>query len=162
MTHAAVQDSIEFEIFVMSPCERVFEALVDPDQVRQWWGGRGAGQAYRCTKFESDLRVGGSWRCIGLDGNGQEFEVSGEYRVVNKPHLLVTTWRASWTGDAETMVRWELAASDGGTQVKICHSGFLAHPEIRSAYRGWPMMLDWLQSLLERSETVESRFRHRQ
>ncbi|HTU46993.1 MAG TPA: SRPBCC domain-containing protein [Bryobacteraceae bacterium] len=158
MTLASVQDSIEFEIFVTAPPERIFEALVNPNQVPQWWGGRGAGQSYRCTKFESDVRVGGSWRCIGIDGNGSKFEVSGEYRIVDRPNLLVTTWRASWTGDAETTVSWELVVANRGTQVKICHSGFAAHPEISSAYRGWPMMLQWLRLLLERRETVESRF----
>ena len=147
-------DEIVSEIHIDAPAERVFQALVDPLQVVQWWGQAGI---YRCTKFESDLRVGGTWRTIGVDGNGHQFEVIGEYLELDPPRLLSSTWVATWTGDAKTKVRWELEASGNGTLVRIRHSGFAAHPELTQAYRGWPRMLAWLQALLEKGETVEQR-----
>lgn len=149
-----VKDEIVAEIQIAAPPERVFQALVDPSQVVQWWGQRGI---YRCTKFESDLRVGGTWRSIGLDGNERPFEIYGEYLAIEPPRLLSSTWRATWTGDAVTRIRWELEAAEGGTLVRVRHSGFAAHPELAQAYRGWPRMLGWLQALLERDETVEQR-----
>jgi len=147
-------DEIVSEIRIAAPCERIFQALVDPQQVVQWWGQAGI---YRCTKFESDLRVGGAWRSIGVDGTGREFEITGEYLEVDPPRLLSSTWLATWTGKVETKIRWELEPTKKGTLVRIRHSGFAAHPEIAQAYRGWPRMLGWLQSLLERGETVEQR-----
>jgi uncharacterized protein YndB with AHSA1/START domain len=147
-------DEIVCEIRIDAPAERVFQALVDPSQVVQWWGQTGI---YRCTKFESDLRVGGTWRTIGLDGNGHQFEVTGEYLELDPPRLLSSTWVATWTGNAETKVRWELEPSGNGTLVRIRHSGFAARPELAQAYRGWPRMLAWLQALLEKGETVEQR-----
>lgn len=147
-------DEIVSEIRIAAPPERVFQALVDPAQVVQWWGQAGI---YRCTKFESDLRVGGAWRSIGVDGNGRPFEISGEYLEVDPPRVLSSTWAATWTGDAKTKVRWELEPTGDGTLVKIRHSGFAAHPELTQAYRGWPRMLGWLQALVERGETVERR-----
>lgn len=147
-------DEIVSEIQIDAPVERVFQALVDPSQVVQWWGQTGI---YRCTKFESDLRVGGIWRTIGLDGNGERFEVIGEYLELDPPRLLSSTWVATWTGNAKTKVRWELEPSGNGTLVRIRHSGFGAHPELAQAYRGWPRMLVWLQALLEKGETVEQR-----
>jgi uncharacterized protein YndB with AHSA1/START domain len=157
MTDMAVQDAIVYEIYIAATPERVFEALVNADQVPQWWGGQGAGQAYRCTEFTTDLRVGGKWRCVGVDGSGREFNVTGEYLEVNPPNLLVSLWKASWTGEAETTVRWELTAAGKGTQVRIRHSGFADRPEIATAYRGWPNMLSWLAAFLEKGETVSSR-----
>lgn len=147
-------DEIVSEIQIVAPPERVFQALVDPAQVVQWWGQAGI---YRCTKFESDLRVGGTWRSIGVDGNGRPFEIMGEYLELDRPKLVASTWVATWTGDAKTTVRWELEQSGNGTLVRIRHSGFAAHPELTQAYRGWPRMLGWLQALLERGETVEQR-----
>lgn len=149
-----VQDALIAEMRIAAPPERVFQALVDPSQVVQWWGQAGI---YRCTKFESDLRVGGMWRSIGIDGNGRPFEIVGEYLEVDPPRVISSTWRATWTGDAETRIRWELEPAKGGTLVRICHSGFAAHPELAQAYRGWPRMLSWLQALLERGETAEQR-----
>lgn len=147
-------DEIVSEIRIAAPPHRVFEALVDPAQVVQWWGQAGI---YRCTSFEADLRVGGKWRSVGIDGNGRSFEIVGEYLEIDPPRLLYSTWRSTWTGDVETRVRWELESAEAGTVVRIRHSGFAAHPELAQAYRGWPRMLTWLQSLLEKGETVEQR-----
>jgi uncharacterized protein YndB with AHSA1/START domain len=150
-------DTLVSEIHIAAPPEQVFLALVDPGQVPLWWGGQGAGQSFRCTKFERELRVGGKWRTEGINGDGQPFEVRGEYLELAAPRVLAYSWVASWTGDVKTMVRWELEPSTGGTLVRIRHSGLAAHPEVTQSYRGWPRMLQWVQALLERGETVEDR-----
>jgi uncharacterized protein YndB with AHSA1/START domain len=147
-------DAIVSEMHIVAPPDRVFQALVDPKQVVQWWGQVGI---YRCTEFHSDLRAGGKWRCAGVDGQGHAFEALGEYLEIDRPRLLVYTWVASWTGEVKTTVRWTLEPQDRGTLVTIRHSGFAAHPELAQNYRGWPRMLGWLQALLERGETVDSR-----
>ena len=148
------KDEVVAEMQIAAPPDRVFQAMVDPAQVVKWWGQAGI---YRCTKFESDLRVGGKWRSIGMDGNERPFEIVGEYLEVDPPRLLSSTWRATWTGDIETKIRWEPEPVEGGTHVRIRHSGFAAHPELAQAYRGWPRMLGWLAALLEKGETVEQR-----
>lgn len=147
-------DAIVSEIHIAAPPERVFQALVNAEQVPQWWGQAGI---YRCRKFFADLRVGGKWRSDGVDGEGRDFEVSGEYLEIDPPRLLVYTWVASWTGDVKTIVRWELEPTGQGTLVRIRHSGFATHPELAQAYRGWPRMLGWLQVFLESGETVHDR-----
>ncbi len=147
-------DAIVSEIHIAASPERVFEALVDPRQVVQWWGQVGI---YRCTEFHCDLRVGGKWQSVGLDSQGRRFEISGECLEVDPPRLLVLSWVATWTGNAKTVVCWELERTGDGTLVRIRHSGFAAHPELAASYRGWPRMLGWLQALLERGETVDDR-----
>jgi uncharacterized protein YndB with AHSA1/START domain len=150
-------DTIISETHIAAPPERVFLALVDPLQVPQWWGGQGAGQSFRCTKFERELRIGGKWRSEGIDGDGRSFEIVGEYLEVDAPRVLAYSWIASWTGDVKTIVRWELEPAKEGTLVRIRHSGLAARPEVAKSYRGWPQMLGWLQTFLERGETVENR-----
>jgi len=149
-------DEIMSEIEIAAPPERVFVALTDPKQVVQWWGEKGV---YRCTKYKSDLRVGGKWCAAGVDGQGHDFEISGKYVEVDPPRTLACTWKATWTGEIETIVRWELEAAGEATRVRVRHSGLAAHPELAKAYRGWPRMLGWLQALVERGETVEDRSR---
>ena len=147
-------DAIIAQIHIAAPPERVFQALVDPKEVVRWWGQAGI---FRCTEFQSDLQPGGPLRCAGVDGQGKRFEITGEYLEIVAPRLLVYTWVASWTGEAKTIIRWELEAQNQGTLVTIRHSGFAAHPELAQSYRGWPRMLGWIQALLERGETVEDR-----
>ena len=98
-------DEVVAEIEIAAPPERVFQALTDAAQVVKWWGQKGV---YRCTSFEADLRVGGRWRSSGIDGRGQNFEVAGTYLELVPPRLIATTWVATWTGDVQTTVRWEL------------------------------------------------------
>ena len=151
-------DAIVSEIYIAAPPEEVFRALVDPELVVKWWGGQGAGQSFRCTHFECDLRAGGKWRSTGIDGQGHPFEAAGEYVEVTPPHLLVQTWTASWTAQVKTTVRWELQPTDDGTLVRHQHSGLAAHPEVGQSFRGWPRILCWLQAYLEKGETVDDRW----
>jgi len=147
-------DSIQAEVLIAAPPERVFQALVEPQQVVQWWGQAGI---YHCTEFSSDLRVGGKWRGAGTGGQSDRFTVSGEYLEIDSPRVLTYSWVASWTGDVKTTVRWELEPVEQGTLVRLTHSGLAAHPEIAQAYQGWPRMLGWLQAFLEKGETVAMR-----
>ena len=147
-------DELVSEIHVAAPPERVFQALTDPAQVVQWWGQRGI---YVCNEFQADLRPGGKWRSAGVSGDGRNFEVSGEFLEIVRPHLLVYSWVASWTGDVKTTVRWELEPAADGTRVIIRHSGLGAHPDLAKTYQGWPRMLGWLQAFLDRGETVPQR-----
>jgi len=147
-------DAVVSEIHIAAPPERVFQALVDPVQVPQWWGQEGI---YRCQSFVSDLRPGGKWCNRGIGPDGSPFEIRGEYLEIDPPRLLVQTWIATWTGKAKTIVRWELMPLNGGTLIKIVHSGLSQHPGLAQSYRGWPRMLGWLQVFLERGETIDSR-----
>jgi uncharacterized protein YndB with AHSA1/START domain len=147
-------DLLVCEILIAAPPERVFQALVAPEEVPQWWGQAGV---YRCASFSSNLRIGGKWRSAGVDGSGHNFEVSGEYLCVDPPHVLEYTWVATWTGDVKTVVRWELEPTGESTLVRLRHRGLAAHPGLRKSYQGWPRMLGWIQSFLERGERADDR-----
>jgi uncharacterized protein YndB with AHSA1/START domain len=147
-------DELVTEIHIAAPPKRVFEALIDPRQAVQWWGQAGM---YRCTEFELDARVGGKWRSAGTGGQAGTFQVTGEILELNPPHLLVYSWVSSWTGNIKTIVRWELEPSKQGTLLRIRHCGLAAYPELAQSFKGWPLVLGWIQSFVERGETVDFR-----
>src|SRR5215468_3641744 len=66
------RDALVSEIHIAAEPERVFQALIDPAQVPQWWGQK---DVYRCETYEADLRVGGEWRMAGVGGDGGPFEI---------------------------------------------------------------------------------------
>jgi len=162
------ENTIVAEIVIAAPAERVFQAIADPDQRRQWWGQRGL---YRTTEAHSDLRPGGKWWSAGISADGVPFRVEGEYREVVPPRLLVHTWVASWMPSLETVVRWELEPHevrslepggpkkvDTGTLVRIRHEGFAGNAKIALDHEsGWKRVLTWMQRFLEASETVDTR-----
>src|ERR1039457_6984341 len=67
ITMTPAEDTILVELFIDAPPARVFEAITDPAQLLQWWGQEGM---YRTTKWQGDLRVGGSWRSEGVGADG--------------------------------------------------------------------------------------------
>ena len=147
-------DEILSEIEIAAAPERVFQALIDPAQVVAWWR---QGNLYCCTEFASDPRPSGNWHCVGVRPDGSTFEVKGQYLEFDPPRLLLHTWIASWTKAAKTTVRWELEPIQGGTRVRLRHTGLAAYPELAQSYQGWPRMLGWIKALLETGETVATR-----
>jgi uncharacterized protein YndB with AHSA1/START domain len=146
MHPANEMDQIVQEITIRGSAERIFEALTDPAQLVQWWGAEGR---FQTTHAESDLRPGGKWRMRGAGMGGKPFQVSGEYRQIEPPRLLVFTWLPDWQADAtETIVRIDLEEKGGSTTVRLTHSG-LTSESSRSSHKGWPQVLAWLQAYVE-------------
>lgn len=150
------QDAIALEVQVGAPPERVFQAITDPTQMLRWWGQQGM---YHSTKWCTDVRPGGQWRCEGVsDADGSTYHVSGEYLEVDPPRLLAHTWVASFSGPMKTVVRWELAPVAGGTLIRLNHSGFAGAPAAaKGHYEGWVRVLGWVQGFVEKGETAETR-----
>ena len=81
------QDAFVSEIFIAAPRERVFQALIDPQQVCQWW------TAKECPieSFALDARLGGRWSYDTSHGtltvNGvSKFHGEGEVVEFDLPH----------------------------------------------------------------------------
>jgi uncharacterized protein YndB with AHSA1/START domain len=147
MDPAGTSDTIVKEISIRASAERIFEALTSPDQRVRWWGAEGRFQA---THMESDLRPGGRWLMRGIGMGGRPFTVSGRYRDIERPRLLVFTWLPDWQDDApESLVRFELEERDGVTTVRLTHSGLTSEAS-RASHQGWPQILAWLRAYVER------------
>jgi uncharacterized protein YndB with AHSA1/START domain len=146
MSPIDADDAIVREIIIKAPAERIFAALVDPQQRVKWWGVAGRFQA---THMESDLRPGGAWLIRGIGTDGRHFTVRGEYRAIERPRLLEFTWLPDWQEDApRTLVRFDLEEKDGSTTVRLTHSGHTTERS-RESHRGWPQILAGLQAYVE-------------
>jgi uncharacterized protein YndB with AHSA1/START domain len=124
-----------------APVERVWRAFTDPARLAAWLWPERAG-----TVAEIDLRPGGLYR---IDGRAAGFGVTGEYRIVEPPRLLVFTWQ--WAGEEEvTLVTLTLAAAGAGTELTLVHEQF-ASATVRDEHRqGWSDCLDRLPAHLAR------------
>ena len=148
------QDAVISEIEIAAPPERIFQALVDSAQVLQWW----TGEDCQIESFSLEPRKGGRWaydtKPTKLDINGvSKFHCDGEVLEYNPPRVLSYTWTANWHDRPaqRTVVRWELAASKGGTLVRVTHSGLAQLPVARKDYSGgWPGVLQDLKKFVEK------------
>ena len=139
--------------------ERVFEAWIDPELLRQWLTGpRGSS-----PHAEVDPRVGGEFRIAMTSGIGKLFgllpgqtgvvEMVGRYLEIDRPERLVFTvgWEdfPTVTMDLEaTTVSVEFNERDGETEVVLTHE---RNPSRRiSAFHryGWKGSMRKLETLL--------------
>jgi uncharacterized protein YndB with AHSA1/START domain len=147
------QDAIVSEVQIAAPPQRVFQALTDPHELMRWWNS----DACQTEFFEMDARRGGQWRFgtkqSALKVNGvSQFFCQGEVLEFDPPRLLAYTWIANWHDDKSrrTIVRWELTPTEGGTRVKVTHSGLAQEAGARKDYSGgWPGVVESLKQFVE-------------
>lgn len=98
---------------VKAPPELAFRMWTEPDHIRNWLGPRGL----EMPVCEVDLRVGGSYRFVHRAPDGSEFAFTGEYREIDRPRRLVSTW--VWEGMPEdvTLQTIEFEPVAGGTRL---------------------------------------------
>jgi uncharacterized protein YndB with AHSA1/START domain len=147
------QDAVVCDIEIAAPAERVFEALIQPDQLMQWFNN----SECPVKSWKMDARRGGRYSYATIPGsvvvNGKnDFQCSGEIIEYDPPRLLVYTWLGNWHVDPsrETVVRWELAPTASGTRVTVTHSGLAEEPASRKDYSGgWVGVMENLKTFTE-------------
>ena len=71
-----------------APRHLVFEAMSRPDMLKRWLLGPPGWEMVIC---ENDLRVGGTYRHVWRQADGNEMTMSGVYREVVPPERVVRT-----------------------------------------------------------------------
>jgi uncharacterized protein YndB with AHSA1/START domain len=99
-----------------APRHLVYQAYTTPELVKRWWGAkRGV-----VTVAEIDLRVGGSWRSVGVMDDGQEIAFHGEYReIVPNERIVSTEVYEGVTGGQGTLNTSTFTETDGRTTLTI-------------------------------------------
>ena len=127
---------------IAAPPDRVFQALTTGEELVRWWG---SDDLYRTTRWDVDLRPGGTWRAEGRGRDGKPFSVGGRILEVDRPRSLVQTWKADWDAGNETTITFRFDAIEGGTRVTLRHEGFAGRPESCEGHsNGWQRVLRWL------------------
>jgi len=82
---------ITFSRVFDAPIEKVFKAYVDPEAIKQWWGGRTYG-----TKIDKhEPMAGGSWRYLQAGPDGKDYGFHGVF------HEVTPNKRIMWTFEFE-------------------------------------------------------------
>lgn len=71
-----------------APRERVWNVCTDPKFIPHWWG-----PGYLTTTVDKmEVKVGGVWRYIQKDADGNEYAFNGVYQEVEPPERLTYTF----------------------------------------------------------------------
>jgi len=130
--------------FIRAPREKVFDAFTEEALLRQWHCPRGM----RVLHCRAEARAGGEWQLGMVARDGTQLAVGGAYREVSRPQRLVYTW--AWQGEnspmagLQTLVEVDFVACDGGTELRLRHSGFPAPAASEAHAVGWRSTLNRL------------------
>jgi uncharacterized protein YndB with AHSA1/START domain len=134
--------TIEITKRIESPPERVFQALTNAEELTRWFA----------SSAESDPRTGGDFVLrFEFDDESQNHMYSGQYEQVTPGELVRYPWNGAF---GATTVEFSLRPSDGGTEVRLSHSGWGEEAaETRERHdQGWRFFLDNLERYLLRRE----------
>ncbi|KQZ26091.1 MULTISPECIES: SRPBCC family protein [Caulobacter] len=96
-----------------APRDLVFNCITTPDLVKRWMTGP---PGWTMPVCEIDLRVGGKYRYVWRNTEGQDMGMGGIYREISRPERIVSNelFDEDWTG-GETVATMTLAERDGRT-----------------------------------------------
>jgi uncharacterized protein YndB with AHSA1/START domain len=149
MTPAKVgtEKAISFQRTYAASKERVFQAWIDPEALKQWFGPH---DDFKIPTVEVDARVGGKYRFVLVSPDGNNNTVGGMYKEIQPGEKLAFTW--SWEEGGmdigETLVTVEFKGEGNQTEVSITHE-LLPTEEARQAHSdGWNGTLTRLERYL--------------
>ena len=134
-------------ITINAPAARVWDALTQPDLIKQYLFG---------TQVTTDWRVGspivyeGTWE-------GKAYRDKGQVLQVEPGKLLVSTFWSSLSGLPDVpenyqTVRYELSTEGSGTRLTVKQDNHATQEDANHSAQNWNMVLDGIKSLLEGRE----------
>jgi len=141
--------SFVYVTYIATTAEKVWQALIDTDIIRRYWGGLTAGvPAYENV---SDWKPGSQWQQRRLD-EAKTVTLVGKVLESTPPRRLVLTWaRPEDADNAEKTSRVTFDIEpQGDRRVKLTVLHEDLDPEMqRGVGAGWPQVLSNLKTLLE-------------
>jgi len=142
--------TLQMSRFIRAPREKVFDAFVDESLIAAWHCPRGM----KVTSARSDARPDGRWRIDMAARDGTKFSVGGRFQTLERPSRLAYTWQ--WEGDTvssmpnlETFIEVEFESKNGGTELRMTHSGFPSAESRGNHEHGWGSCFNRLSDLLD-------------
>lgn len=134
--------SLNYEMYIAAPTEKVWKALTDGALTKRYfYGGRVT------STFKKDAE-------ISYVGDGEFNMLDGKILEVIPEKRLVITFRARWDDkvmkDKPSKVTWDLTPMGEVTKVGLVHDGFDGETATyKQSMDGWGLILSSLKTLLE-------------
>lgn len=140
--------SFVYVTFIASTPEKVFDALINADLARQYWGHENV----------SDWKPGSRWAHVRANEH-RTVELVGEVVEITPPSRLVITWaNASQADDPEaySRVTFTLDAYADMVKLTVDHDDLLVGSGMAAGVsKGWPLVLSSLKSFLETGRALD-------
>ena len=129
-----------------APLERVFRALVDPDELARWWGPAG----FTSPSVDFEPGVGRGYRIEMQPPDGEAFYLRGVFREVDPPRRLAYTfiWEDPDPDDQENLVTLTLEDLGESTRLMVDQRPFATEDRLQLHRDGWSDSFERLRAAL--------------
>jgi uncharacterized protein YndB with AHSA1/START domain len=110
----------------------------------RWFGP----EQVEVVRAEAEPRPGGRYRIVARSPDGEEHDVSGEYREVVQDTKLVFTWAWRSTPERQSLVTLTFKPDGDGTLLTLQHEQFFDEPARDRHQHGWTGSLEKLDRYL--------------
>jgi len=142
--------SFVYVTYIATTPEKVWQALVDTDMMRDWWVDPNGG----CARVNvSDWKPGSRWKHQRVDDAGT-VDIVGKVVETTPPRRLVLTWARPSDADDDakhSRVSFDIEPYVGGlVRLTVMHDDLEHDPQMLEGISGgWPKVLSNLKTLLE-------------
>ena len=138
-----------YTVYIAATAERVWEALLDGEMTRQYWGHENV----------SDWKPGSKWEHRRFDA-ARTVVMAGEVVESAPPRRLVLTWAdpAEAADKAKhTRVTFEIETVADMVRLTVTHDDLKPGSDmLRKITNGWPRVLSSLKSFLETGRPLKT------
>ena len=149
-TKNELAEAVVFERTFDAPVGRVWKALTDVEEMRQWY--------FNLKQFKAE--VGFEFEFV-VEHEGMSYHHLCKVTEVIRPKKLAYTWRYKGH-EGDSLVTFELAAAGDRTRLKLTHEGLDTFPKLPSFARknfeaGWTAIIgSELKQFLEGTQKGKS------
>ena len=143
----SAESSFVYVTFIRTTAERLWSALTDPSQMKEYWFG---------MQIKTEWKAGAEWQMVFPDGRVAD---TGEILEVDQPKRIRLKWRNEFKPELKaegfSLCTMEIEPAGAAVRLTITHTIERAHSKfIRAVSGGWPKILSNLKSLLETGEVA--------
>jgi len=143
----SAESSFVYVTFIRTTAERLWSALTDPSQMKEYWFG---------MQIKTEWKAGAEWQMVFPDGRVAD---TGEILEVDQPKRIRLKWRNEFKPELKaegfSLCTMEIEPAGAAVRLTITHTIERADSKfIRAVSGGWPKILSNLKSLLETGEVA--------
>jgi uncharacterized protein YndB with AHSA1/START domain len=143
----SAESSFVYVTFIRTTPERLWSALTDPSQMKEYWFG---------MQIKTEWKAGAEWQMVFPDGRVAD---TGEILELDRPKRIGLKWRNEFKPELKaegfSLCTMELEAAGAAVRLTITHTIERADSRfIRAVSGGWPKIISNLKSLLETGEVA--------
>lgn len=140
--------SFVYVTYISTSIERVWQALVDPQVMAEYWIGATGPARVNI----SDWKIGSKWEHVRAD-ESKQVDVTGTVIEFSPPTRMVFSWARPSEADDQTKhsrVTFDLEAQGEVVKLTVTHADLENDlPMLNGISNGWPRVLANMKTLLE-------------